>query len=211
MAKIIADEIKQEAIRLRVEERLGLKAICRKTGLSLGMASMLLRDHRLSQEEVRERRSHAAVATNKAKGRYDAQLSRWALLLSGQQLSRDEKGQIAEAAVLFRLAIHHFQTWRASSDGNRVDWLVTRYGTRRHIRLQVKWAARDKRGRPCVRPMRRSGKTLVPLTQADCDFVVGYDLETDIAFVMPIAHVVCRRRSITCGAQYAEAWEMLGI
>jgi len=200
----------QEAIRLRVEERLGIRQICQQTGLSQGTVSNQLRPYPLAAEELKRRFASSATRTNATKGRYAVEVSRWANVLADQNLSREQKGQIAEAAVLFRLAIHGFHVWKAQYDGNPADWLVSRPGGRQHVRIQVRWAARSHYGRPLIKLRRRKGRTHVSLTSADCDFVVGYDLETDTAFVFPVAEIEHRQRK-ACDPQHAESWQMLGL
>jgi hypothetical protein len=131
-------------------------------------------------------------------------------MVAGQPLSTERKGQIAEAAVLYRLALLGYEVWRANFEGNQVDWLVSRAGLSKHIRLQVKWAKRDKQGRPLFQVSRGDGARVRYLSQAQCDFVVGYDLETDTAFVTPIQ--VCEGKRVkACDPEYAEAWHLLGI
>jgi hypothetical protein len=210
MASRIPKNRKEEAIRLRVEQRLGLKAICRLTGLSRGSASNLLREYPLTEEEIKSRLSRNAQNTNELCGKYSPDLSKYASLLTGQDISRECKGRIAEAAVLFRLALHGFNVWKAQFDGNRADWLVSRADSRRHVLIQVKWARRDQYGRPFFPVTRRCGKRIVNISPADCDFVVGYDLETDTAFVFPVEDIQAKRTK-SCNPKYAEAWHLLDV
>ena len=208
MPKVIPSRVKLEAIRLRVEQRLGLRAICKRTGLSKGTASVLLRKFPLNEGEVRERRASAADQTNAARVRYAPELSGIARLVAGQRLSGARKGRIAEAAVLLRLTLFGFEAWRDAFEGNPVDWLVTRPGISRYVRLQVRWAKHRKCGRPYVSA--RASSSHKELTLDTCDFLVGYDLETDTAFVIPVAErpgktVQC------CRPEWAEAWYLLGL
>ncbi len=53
--KKISQEVKQEALRLRVAERLGIDDIRRQTGLSVGTLSVLLRGYPLTDEEVKQK------------------------------------------------------------------------------------------------------------------------------------------------------------
>lgn len=49
------NELKQEALRLRCEERLGLKPIASILGISQSTASIWLRDHPLSSQEIKQK------------------------------------------------------------------------------------------------------------------------------------------------------------
>src|SRR5262249_14869544 len=134
--------------------------------------------------------------------------SKYAAWVQGEVLDRRRKGQITEAAVLFRLALLGYEVWRSEFDCNGVDWLVSRPGGHSRVRLQVRWARRAKYGRPAFNTLKR-GRMRQTLSDSDCDFVVAYDLETDTAFVCPVGEVAANLCS--CKRRYAEAWTLLGI
>ncbi len=136
--------------------------------------------------------------------------SKFAAMVDGENLSTQRKGQIAEMAVLYRLELLGYDVWRANFEGSRVDWLVSRPGVDKYVRLQVKWAKRDEQGRPLVAVRNGEHGKIRHLTRADCDFVVGYDLETDTAFVMPIEMCEGKHRK-ACDIEYAEAWHLLSV
>jgi hypothetical protein len=106
------------------------------------------------------------------------------------------------------LVLLGYEVWHDAFEGNRVDWLVTRPGFRRYLRLQVRWAKRGKRGRPYISTRRAGG--MIELTKEDCDFLIGYDLETDTAFVFPVAERPHRRQQ-HCRPAFAEAWHLLEL
>ncbi len=203
MGTRIGDSVRQEVIRLRVECRLGLKAICRATQVSRGTASNLLKDHPLTKEEVSTRQATQGKATAEQRGRYSPLPSKHAASVAG--MSREQKGNVAEAAVLFRLSLHGLEVWKSQYDGNKADWLVTKPCGRKCVRLQVRWSKREKYGRPLIR-LRKGGGRLVDLE--DCDFVVGYDLETDTAFVVPLDNLH-GRSYVSCDPVYEEAWNLV--
>lgn len=204
MPILVREEAKLLALKLRIEERLGLREICRRTGISRGTASLLLRDHPLKPEEIADRRAYRTGR------KYSPELSKLAEQVDRLNLGREQKGQIAESAVLLRLALRGYTVWRAVYDGSRVDWLVTRPRHRSHVRIQVKWARRGRQGRPFVVVLRRNSKRMVHIQETDCDFVIGYDLETDTAFVCPVQEIQAKNRQ-ACDPKYAEAWHLLPI
>ncbi len=205
MPKLIPPEVKAEAIRLRVEERLSIDEIKAKTGLSVGTLSTLLRDLPLSSEEVFQKMSSSSVRNNPLRA-YNPKQSQLAQALAGEQLTRERKGRIAETAVLLRLVARGYEVWHSQFDCHRVDWLVSRPAGDKYVRIQVRWARRQKWGRPLFMT---SKKNRSPLDKSVCDFVVGYDLETDTAFVYPVEKVGQTLQS--CNPEYAEAWHLLGI
>lgn len=202
-------ERKQEAIRLRREERLSLDEICARTGISVGTLSVLLRDDPLSEDEVKAKMTQSALRNNSLR-KYNPEPSKFARLVEGQDLSTERKGQIAEAAVLFRLVLHGYEVSKALFDGSKVDWLVSRRGGTQFVRVQVKWARRGEMGRPLI--VLRNGEhgKVRHISRHYCDVVVGYDLECDTAFVIPIN--LCEGlQAKSCDEQCAEAWHLLGI
>ena len=208
MRKISA-ELKEEAIRLRLEERLGIDEIKQRTGLSIGTLSMLLRKYPLSPEEVKEKMSRSALRSNPVR-KYSTEQSKFAAMVDGESLSTERKGQLAEAAVAYRLALLGYEVWRSVFEGNRVDFLVARPGVDRYLRLQVKWAKRGEEGRPFVELRNGEHGKIRYVSRASCDFVIGYDLESDTAFVTPVE--LCEGRSSkSCEETYTEAWHLLGI
>lgn len=172
----------------------------------MGTLSALLRDYPLFDEEISQRISQRASQSNAAR-RYNPPKSKFAAQLNSEELTTASKGQIAEAAVRYRLVALGYQVWKADFEGSRIDLLVNRPGVEKYIRLQVKWA-RTEQGRPCFSLRNGEGGKIRRFTRVDCDFVVGYDLETDTAFVVPIQ--ICEgKNSKSCDEQYAEAWDWL--
>lgn len=127
----------EEAIRLRREQRKSLREIQVATGVSKGTLSLWLRPYPLTSDEVetRMRERRRPGPPRKPRG----EKSRHHRALAGRQLTSEEKGRIAEAAVLFRLALRNFTVFRSAFDGGKVDFLVQPPGTRGLLRLQVRW------------------------------------------------------------------------
>jgi transposase-like protein len=125
----------------------------------------------------------------------------------GGQYTRAEKGRIAEAAVLLRLAILGVPIYGSPFDGDAHDWVV-RAGDR-FVTIQVKWASSSK-GSPSISLCRADGRKRVrKYTMADgVDFFVGYDLLSDTACIWA-QHEVVGRPSVRFDEQAAEAWSKL--
>lgn len=189
--------VRAEAIRLRVDERLSLREIQRKTGASKSVISLWLRPYaRTAQEKKR-----------KPLDRSGAQQSKYHAALAGRVATRAEKARIAEAAVLFRLVLHGFDVAKPAFDGARADWIATSTAYRRSVRLQVKTLHRL-----------RSGTLLLSLrynarrnrySKKEIDFIVGYDLYSDTAYVMSMRDVAGRKSAIGVQECAAERWDKL--
>jgi len=121
------------------------------------------------------------------------------------------KGRIAEAAVLFRLALHGFDAFSSIFDGDKTDWLVQVPETGKILRIQVR----------CVNTAKRHGLPAILLTcaerhhkrrryrEGEFDFIVGYYLFNDTAYVFSFDEVVHLKTYVTVSEKYAERWDKL--
>lgn len=205
MARGVAHvELRAEATRLRIEKRMSLNEIEAATGVAKSNLSVWLREHPLTAEEVRARR---VDPPKKGRGAESA----LHVAVRGRTLTRQQKGRIAEAAVLLRLVLHGFSPMSSPFDGDRVDYLVEVPESRRILKLQVKWASSaHPNGLPVV-PLRCTDghNRARRLARDEFDFVVGYNLFTDTAHVWSFDDVVRNKRFVTVDAESAEAWHKL--
>jgi transposase-like protein len=185
MAMVRKPEQKALVIKLRVEERKSLREISREAGVSKSTASLWLREHQLSAEEKEQRQAESDKRKRAARGtRARKRLrepSRFGVRAS--QLPPGRKGWVAEAAVLFRLAVMGFDVYGSSFDGGKFDWVV---GTPdgRVVRVQVKAARYGKSGLPGVALCCSNGRhAMRRYRDGEFDVLVGYDLLTDTAYV----------------------------
>jgi PD-(D/E)XK endonuclease len=197
-------------LRLRVEERLSFKEIHDRTGAPKGSLSTWLRDHPLTDEE-RQRREASRVrkgAPKKDRGS-PSKLSQW---LSGVALSKDQKGRIAEAAVLFRLALLRMNPLSPVFDNDRTDWAVEVPETGRIWKLQVKCASTPPldNGLPVV-SLRHvpGGRGAIRYERRDFDFIIGYEVPTDTCYVWSFDEVNHLKSAVTITPDAAEQWDKL--
>lgn len=208
MVASISDRERNKAIHLRVEERLGLDEIVNRTGISQGALSKILRDYPLTSQEVNDRKTTAARQSNHRR-KYTPTLSKLAQLIAGRKLTTIQKGQIAEDAVRLRLRALGYEIL-VPPENSRADLVITRFDSDRLVRLQVKWARRERWGRPYVNLRNSDGAKIRRVSRKTCDLVIGYDVETDTAYVMPIS--VCEGTNTkSCDERYAEAWHLVDI
>lgn len=201
-------DLKAEAIRLRVEERLSLREIAGITGAAKGSLSLWLRPHPLTREEKKARSKSAKryVAPKKDRGAE----SEHHKAVVWRDLSRQRKGKIAEAAILFRLALHGFNAFISVSDGDKADWLVEVPETGKVVKLQVRSVCSFKHGLPGV---------LLTCTQGhdkrrryrrgEFDFIVGYYLFNDTAYVFSFDELARNKTFVAISDEHAERWDRL--
>src|ERR1044072_2917446 len=129
-------DLKAEAIRLRVEERLSLREIAVITGAAKGSLSLWLKPYRLTEEEKQERSKIAKrdAAPKKDRGEESGHNK----TVGWQSLSNQRKGRIAEAAVLFRLALQGFDVYTSVFDGDKAACLVHVPEKGKIFKLQVR-------------------------------------------------------------------------
>lgn len=199
--------LKAECVRLRLEERLSLSEISSRTGASTGSLSPWLKHHPLSPEE---RSSKWSAAQKRRKRKTLAPPAGFMSWVKEDELTRRDKAAIAEAAVLFRLVLNRLIAFGPVFDGSKEDWLVGHQSGRRVARIQVKYV----RGYGS----RQQGLPSVPLSCVDghnkrrrykpgeFDFIVGYDLRTDTAYVFSEKEVEGYKASIAIRTSAAERW-----
>jgi transposase-like protein len=196
-------DLRAECVRLRVEERLSYKEIERKTGASRGSLSLWLRDHPLTDDEKDDR-----LAYLKQTRKPRLAPSKFYLVVRGQSMTRSQKARVAEAAVLFRLALHGFIPFGAAFDGEKTDWMVD--VGKRIVKVQVKWARPQNSGLPNVSLICVEGhNTRRRYQEGEFDFIVGYDLVADVAYVWSWKEVEKHKRTITVTPDVAERWDKL--
>jgi hypothetical protein len=201
----------QEAIRLWVEERLTLREIQARTRVPKSSLSAWLKPYPLTAEERREKHRVKAHPRGPRKARGDE--SKHQRAIGERRLTRQDKARIAESAILFRLALHGFGVYRAPFDGDKADWLVeTAAGSK--YKLQVKWASTAKHGLPyfalrCTGEGHAGKKAYRRYVEGEWDFIVGYDLFTDTAYVFSFDEIADHKTIITVRPDAAERWDKL--
>lgn len=206
---MLSRSLKEKCVALRVDGRHSLREIHRKTGVSRGSLSALLRPYySLTEEELHARR----LARVPHRGRYKDPGEPSALYrLAPKQLSSTTKARVAEAAVTLRLALLGFRVFRSVFEGDRVDCIVL--VGQSTVKIQVKWARAPKNGGlPCVRLCCSNGRGKFRRYQeGDFDFLVGYDLYSDTAFVWSWADLRDYETVVTISAEAAERWGKIAV
>jgi PD-(D/E)XK endonuclease len=202
-------DLKAEAIRLRVGERLSLREIAVITGAAKGSLSLWLKPYRLTEEERKARSKTAKryAAPKKDRGEESGHNK----TVVWQNLSNQRKGRIAEAAILFRLALQGFGVYTSVFEGDRTDCLVHVPESGKIFKLQVRCVHSPSRhGLPVVRLKCADGHNQRRrYKEAEFDFIVGYYLFNDTAYVFSSDEVKQHKTYVTISEKYAERWDKL--
>ena len=195
-----------EVVRLRVEERLSFREIQAKTNISISSISRWLQNHPITDEELHSKYQAGITkprpGTRKARG----ERSKFDVMTSGRSFSTSEKGNIAEAAVLFRLTLYGLHVMAPVFDGGRTDWLV-QVPSGSLVKIQVKSArCTSPHGLPYFLLTRQTGGTRYRYSNQDFDFLVGYDLYTDTAYVFSWGDLKGNHAAVTLREDVAEDW-----
>src|SRR5208337_5057923 len=115
---------KREALELR-KEGLSLNEIAQQLSVSKGTVSVWVRGVKVPEERRKEllRRSWMN-GRKKERGTVSKHWNEESV----KKLSTQDKGNIAEVAVLFRLSLRKIRVFGSPFDGDRTDWLVETSG-----------------------------------------------------------------------------------
>lgn len=194
-------ELHEECIRLRVEQRLSLRAIHKKTGASMGSLSRWLKDYPLPDVEKKKRMRESGLSRRKAR----AEESKFHRLVG--KIPKERKGKIAEAAVLFRLTLLGFEVYGSPFDGDKVDWAARLPGGQL-LMVQVRSAQEGQHRLPIVSLQCSNGRKGLRRYQEDeFDVLVGYDLFSDTAYVWLKEELERVKTMVTVSEPVAEAWD----
>lgn len=203
-------EKRLECIRLRTRDRLSIKEIERASGVARSTLSKWLRGHPLTRKERKAKINAGRLASSVKRRKDRGDRSAHHRMAAERELTRHEKGKIAEAAVLFRLCLHGFSVYGSPFDGDRLDWVVEAPSRGKIHRVQVRWAKDDGNGLPSVSLQHNVGRSNQErYRDSDLDAVVGYDLYTDSAYVWMIDELSERRYSVTITPDALERWDKL--
>ena len=117
--------------------------------------------------------------------------------------------KITESAILYRLAIYDFNVYSSMFDGDRIDFIVEYPRSERLIRLQVK-TCKIAEGAPCVPLIRTEGhNTQIRYLKGEFNFIVGYNIFTDTAYVFSEKEVENNKTGIAVTEESKENWKKI--
>jgi predicted DNA-binding protein (UPF0251 family) len=200
----LADILFAEAFRLRTEERLSYSRIAQELGIHRKTVAAWLSDYPASAPSSSQVEGTRRVGRTIVRGNP----SRWWPVVEDRDPDNADRGRIAESAVAFRLCVHGFEIYSSSYDGSRADFVVRHPSAGALWKIQVKSVWTPGQGMPQI-PVRRSSgaaKTKVPYTHGELDFLVGYDLLTDVAYVYSWRDIAAHANQVKVSPEHEEAW-----
>lgn len=195
-------ELKAKVISLRIEDRLSYGQIAQLTGVPKGTLSNWLNDLPLTEEEKNQKRH---VPLPKSQGIE----SKWSKTFDKNDFGKNQKGKIAEAAILFRLFLNNLSPYGSLFDGEKADWVVVNSKSNKTFKLQVRWAKKYKTGLPVISLTRTTKAGKRTFKEGDFDFIVGYNFYNDTAYVFSYDEVKNYSQAISVREDAAEAWHKL--
>ena len=209
--KKLQPEIIEHAITLRKEQKLGYKAIAQKLGVPTSTIRVHLSPYKLSPQDLKLRAKLPSSMPRSKKASLDVNgfpRPHWMESIDFAKLSTSQRGAIAEAAVLFRLAVNGFSVYGSPFDGDRIDWIVKAPNGKLST-LQVCHVSRFRYGRPLIRLTRASHGKSTRFRQSVVNFIIGYDFHNDAAYVFSATEVENNLTAITVTVAVLEAWSKL--
>jgi len=198
-------EVREEAVRLRLEEQLGLAAIAARLSVSKGSVSLWLRPYPLSA--VRKGGVEAKPLT--FRGQRSTGNPALVQMAAEREYTTQQRGRISEAAVTLRLLLQGYWVLPAP-EGLSYDLVAVVIGSHTMLKIQVKtiWLGISKGDRRVtLQRTRREGPRKL-YAKGDFDFLVAYDATHDMCFVWSWDEVE-GKASVNGLAAQEEAWNKL--
>jgi hypothetical protein len=201
--------LRTEAVRLRIEKRLSLREIAAITGAAKGSLSAWLGPYPLTDEEKKIRNKNAKRYATPKKSHGEESKHHQAVVL--RKLTNQQKGRIAEAAILFRLALYGFNVYTSTFDGDKVDCLVDNPESGKIFKLQIRSVHSPSRhGLPVIRLKCAEGHNKRRrYREEEFDFIAGYYLFNDTAYVFSSDEINKHKTYISISEKYSERWDKL--
>lgn len=199
-------DLRAECIRLRQEQRLSVKQIHARTGASIGSVSAWVRPFPLTVAEMKARQNTPPPAVRKPRpGESELHKTTKRCCSTTSQVAK-----VSETAVLLRLLAQGFAVFGSVFDGDVADWVVEDLDSHRMWKLQVKTTnhSSNKAGGLPYTSLKRASNSK-RYERGDFDFIVGFDLFEDRAYVWSWAEVEHLKAAVTVSEDAAERWDKL--
>jgi hypothetical protein len=204
-------ELRNECVRLRMEDRLSITEIQERTGASRGSLSYWLKDIPLTDDEIKrrfEKREHRGQRRKDVGA--ESEINQ---IVRESNLSGGKVAKVSETAVMLKMLARGYNVFGSMFDGEKADWIVeTQSG--KILKIQVKTTTRGQHGLPFVNLTRgvNNGCRQVRsrYVKGDFDFMIGYDLFTDVAYVWSWDDVDHLKSAVSICDDAKERWDKFG-
>lgn len=199
------------ARQLRLDKRMSLKSIANKLGVSKGSVSIWVRDIPLTEEEKQTRYVENGKRTkDRLKNTEVVPSSKFIGWIKCQELTSNQKGKIAEAAVVLRLSILKFDVYKSVFDGEKLDIVTQAPNDTQLKKIQVRWCRKPKIGSNFITLTCSSGrKSSRRYNDEEFDFMIGYDFYTDTCYVYDANDLKNLKTRVSVKDEHAESWHKI--
>ncbi len=214
MATRLDESLRAECLRLRTDERRSLNEIRGLTGVSKGALSALLRDHPLTETEIKSKHIPHTISNKKERG-----TESWLhQSIDRAKLTSRDIGSLSECAVMARALARGIETYKSVFDCATVDIIMFLPQTNKLWKVQVKTARSDKgHGQPAIRLIHAprvlaKTKLIQPgkrYQSHEFDFIIAYDLYTDTCYIWSWQETSLYKNAITISPDAAERWDKI--
>jgi hypothetical protein len=205
----IVDEIK----KLRFQQKT-IGEISFALGISKASVSKYMRGISLSDKTLASLHKQSRIKANntvrlKRNLLWDNQF-KFKGVVTQNSYSREIKGSIAEAAIIYRLLIHNYHVYSSIFSGNRIDIIAYSIKMDKFIKIQVKCLSKYNGNiTPQVRNRRTKGHNeQVTYSKKDLDILVGYDVLNETAYVFTYNELK-NRQVLNVTVESKENWDKL--
>lgn len=132
-------------------------------------------------------------------------------VISLKEYSKNTKANIAEAAVTYRLLIHDFSVYSSIFNGDRIDIIARNNKDNNLLKIQVKCIKKSSKGiTPILSVKCMEGHyNFIQYQSKDIDFLIGYDIINDNAYVFSWNELKSKKESISVTIDSRENWNKL--
>jgi len=210
MAPRISQAIRQSCVDLRIKERLSVKALAKRLSLSASSVSAIVKPFPLTTEEKVSRMEANGRKSGGLLRQYDRKPeSEHHQKFKISSFPKMQKAKIAEAAAIFRLLLIGASIYKSVFDGDKYDLIVEVDGTL--LKIQVK-SVLDTKPSPSISLRCSQGRgKFRKYKPEEYDYIIGYDLFSDTAYVWSYAETSDLNSSVTISAQAEDAFHKLKI
>lgn len=201
-------ELRDECVRMRIEDRLSLRDIQNRTGASKGSLSTWLRHIPLTKEEMASRKVAPPIPKKKNRGE-ESEIHQ---IVRDSHLNGVQVAKVSETAVMLRMLARGFNVFGSVFDGEKADWIVET-SSGKMVKIQVKTAVNASSGLPIISLSHGINSRLGRrrYLRGDFDFIVGYDLFTDTAYVWSWNELEELKATVSICEEAKERWDKLRV
>jgi uncharacterized protein (UPF0297 family) len=136
--------------------------------------------------------------------------SKYYSFIFNKRISTDQKARIAEAAIFFRFSLFNLIPYISSHSSDKLDFVIRNAEKDQFYKIQVRFVSETKIGASFVNLRVSLGKKgYRPYQKSELDFLIGYDLYTDIAYVYSYDDIKDFKATITIKKEFEEKWEKI--